>query len=55
MIVMISFIAGLVHLYSFSYMKLDAPALKRANIGIAVSGATSAARAASDIVYWHLD
>jgi len=28
----------------------DAPALKRADIGIAVSGATSAARAASDIV-----
>ena len=28
----------------------DAPALKRANIGIAVQGATDAARAAADIV-----
>lgn len=28
----------------------DAPALKKANIGIAVSGATDAARGASDIV-----
>ena len=28
----------------------DAPALKRADIGIAVAGATDAARAASDIV-----
>lgn len=28
----------------------DAPALKRANVGIAVAGATSAAKAAADII-----